>query len=65
MPFIGFTGAPLYRLNGRKLGRHLNRSAKLRNLKNNKFYLSLYFEKRWDQPIEDIQNELGLNDYKY
>ena len=67
VPLVGFTGAPLYRLKRGPFERHVKRALKLRHLtkKDHPFYLSIYFERRWDQPIDDLRAELGLNLYKF
>ena len=62
VPFIGATAAPLYRLNSKKWSKHQSR---VRKLQKNKFagaphYLSIYYENRWDQEIQDLKNELKI-----
>ena len=61
-PLKGFTAAPAYRLKSQAFNRHISRSLNLKTLPSDPLYLSFYFEERWEQPISDLRNELGLTE---
>ena len=62
VPLIGATAAPFYRLNSKKWSSHQNRILKLKknSFKGAPHYLSIYYENRWDQEIQDLKNELKI-----
>ena len=62
VPLIGFTAAPAYRLKSQAFNRHISRSLNLKTLPSDPLYLSIYFEERWEQPISELRNELGLTE---
>jgi ubiquinone biosynthesis protein COQ4 len=61
VPLVGATFAPLYRLNQKRFNRHFSRMKILMKPSlSNPHYLSIYYEQRWDQNIEDMREELGI-----
>ena len=60
VPFLGATAAPFYRLNSVKWNRHQKRLASLMKDNTNLHYLSVFYEERWDQDIDQLRKEIGI-----